>query len=270
MTCQRLAVKYVEKPWGRDSLPDLFPDGAGRRIGEIWFEGPGETHPPLLVKYIFTSERLSIQVHPNDAEGRERGLPGGKEECWYILEAEPDARLGIGTLRPLSGEELRAAALDGSIEALMDWKPVAAGDFFLIPPGTIHAIGAGISLIETQQNVDVTYRLFDYGRGRELHLDDGVKVCHAEPYTRAPVHLAGVAAMDLLDRTNALFVLGLRSWDAGETLTIGTDGPCWFVPLNGHGLIDDQEWAAGECWLLDGPTGLVCQDATRALIAKVE
>src|SRR3546814_2781805 len=93
-----------------------------RSIGEIWFEGPAGRHPPLLVKYIFTSEKLSIQVHPNDAQARERGLPGGKEECWYILDAEPDAKLGIGLTRRLSGEELRAAALDGSIEQLMDWK----------------------------------------------------------------------------------------------------------------------------------------------------
>src|SRR3546814_988628 len=95
-----------------------------------------------------SSEKLSIQVHPNDEQARERGLPGGKEECWYILDAEPDAKLGIGLTRRLSGEELRAAALDGSIEQLMDWKDVKAGDFFFIPAGTVHAIGAGLKLVE--------------------------------------------------------------------------------------------------------------------------
>jgi mannose-6-phosphate isomerase len=158
MTAIRLTTKYVEKPWGRTDLPAIFPNPDGRRIGEIWFDGPEGQHPPLLVKYIFTSEKLSIQVHPNDAEARERGLPGGKEECWYILDAEPGATLGIGLKRPLNAEELRAAALDGSIEALMDWKPVKPGDFFFIPAGTVHAIGAGITLVEAQQNVDVTYR----------------------------------------------------------------------------------------------------------------
>src|SRR3546814_12109156 len=84
--------------------------------------------------------------------------------------------------RRLSGEELRAAALDGSIEQLMDWKDVKAGDFFFIPAGTVHAIGAGLKLVEVQQNVDVTYRLYDYGRPRELHLEDGMVASKAEPY----------------------------------------------------------------------------------------
>ena len=138
MSATRLATKYVEKPWGRTALPGIFPDGGGRRIGEVWFDGPAGRHPPLLVKYIFTSERLSIQVHPNDAQGRERGLPGGKSECWLILDAEPGATLGMGTLRPLSGAELRETSLDGGIERLMDWKPVTAGDFFYIPAGVPH------------------------------------------------------------------------------------------------------------------------------------
>jgi mannose-6-phosphate isomerase len=104
MSAIRLATKYVEKPWGRHDLPGAFPDGGGRQIGEVWFDGPDGRHPPLLVKYIFTSERLSIQVHPNDAQGRDRGLEGGKSECWLILDAQPGATLGMGTLRPLSGE----------------------------------------------------------------------------------------------------------------------------------------------------------------------
>ena len=127
MIALKLHTKSVEKPWGRTELPSIFPNPDAKQIGEIWFDGPEGRHLPLLVKYIFTSEKLSIQVHPNDAEARERGLPGGKSECWYILDAEPDAVLGIGVKEPLSAEALRAAALDGSIEQLMDWKPVAKG-----------------------------------------------------------------------------------------------------------------------------------------------
>jgi mannose-6-phosphate isomerase len=77
MAATKLATKYVEKPWGRTDLADNFSDGTGRRIGEVWFDGPEGRHPPVLVKYIFTSERLSIQVHPDDAQGRARGLEGG-------------------------------------------------------------------------------------------------------------------------------------------------------------------------------------------------
>lgn len=264
---QRLLTEYVEKPWGRDSLPSLFPDGQGRRIGEIWFDGPAGEKPPLLVKYILTSERLSIQVHPDDAQGQARGLPGGKTECWYILDAEPRARLGIGTLEPLSGQRLRQAALDGSIEDLMDWKPVKPGDFYLVPAGTVHAIGAGISLIEVQQNIDVTYRLYDYGRPRELHLEEGVAVSSARPYARPVPNLADVREARLLDGDEAPFALDLRSFGPGETHRIGSSHQSWFVPLAGVGTLDGQAWSAGECWLLDGPSELSCTISARSLIA---
>jgi mannose-6-phosphate isomerase len=177
-----LPTREVEKPWGRDDLPAPFATPAGKRIGEIWFEPPPAL-PQLLVKYIFTSEALSVQVHPSNAETLAKGLgQRGKEECWLIIDAEPDAALGIGFTRPLTPEAMRTAAQDGSIEKLMQWHKVKAGDFFYIPAGTVHAIGAGISLIEVQQNSDITYRLYDYGRPRELHLDDGIAVARGEAY----------------------------------------------------------------------------------------
>lgn len=269
MSVRKLTTKYVEKPWGCERLPGLFPNGGGRRIGEVWFEGPDGETPPLLVKYIFTSERLSIQVHPNDQEGRERGLPGGKSECWYILDAEPEGRLGIGTHDRVSGEGLRAAAIDGSIEKLMDWKCVRPGDFFYVPAGTVHAIGAGVSLVEVQQNVDVTYRLYDYGRPRELHLDDGIAVAKAGPYDRPSVNLAKESEADLLDRAEAPFVLKLHSYGTDDAIAIGDTGPGWFVPLSGAGTLDGQPWAAGECWLLDGPAHLACHESAKALVAAL-
>lgn len=138
MPATRLATKYVEKPWGRADLPAIFDDGSGRQIGEIWFDGPDGRHPPILVKYLFTSEKLSIQVHPTDAQAHERGLPGGKSECWYILDAQPGASLGMGTLHPIDADTLRAQALSGAIEETMDWKPVKPGDFFYIPADVPH------------------------------------------------------------------------------------------------------------------------------------
>ena len=182
----KLETKSVEKPWGRTVLPAMFGGGdAGRRIGEIWYAAPDRRELPLLVKYIFTSERLSIQVHPDDAQARARGHANGKTECWYIVEAEPGAELGIGLTRAVSREALREAALDGSIERLLAWRPVRAGDFFYVPAGTVHAIGGGLSLIEVQQVSDVTYRLYDYGRPRELHLDDGVAIAEPRTYPQA-------------------------------------------------------------------------------------
>ncbi|MET0240294.1 MAG: class I mannose-6-phosphate isomerase [Sphingobium sp.] len=270
MSARRLPTKYLDKPWGRDVLPPLFPHANGKRIGEIWFEEETDETPELLVKYLFTGERLSIQVHPDDVEGRKRGLPGGKAECWYILDCEPDSRLGIGTLEPLTPERLRAAALDGSIEGLMNWRPVRPGDFLFVPAGTIHAIGAGISLVEVQQNVDITYRLYDYGRPRELHLEDGVAVSRAEPYAQVTPNLAAVQEADLLGEGDHPFALSLRSFGDGDTAHVGAqDGPGWFVPLTGGGSLDGQHWQAGECWLLDGPVHLTASEPSRALIATL-
>jgi len=268
MTATRLATKYVEKPWGRTDLPGFFPDGAGRRIGEVWFDGPDGQHPPLLVKYIFTSERLSIQVHPNDVQGRARGLPGGKSECWLILDAEPGATLGMGTHQPLDAEALRAASLDGRIEQLIDWKPVRAGDFFFIPAGTVHAIGAGVTLVEVQQNVDVTYRLYDYGRPRELHLDDGVAVSRAEPYARTATNVAERDAAALLGRDEAPFALQLATFAAGDH-ALGAAGQCWFIPLTGHGTLDGQAWDAGQCWLIEDVAMLSATAESRTLLAAL-
>lgn len=179
MTARRLPTKMVEKVWGRDTLPAPFAAPAGERIGEIWFEPPPEV-PQVLVKYLFTSEKLSVQVHPSD----DTVLPGeaGKEECWLVLDAEPDARLAIGFARDVTPAEIEAAALDGSIESLLVWHPARPGDLFYLPAGTVHAIGPGLALVEVQQTSETTFRLYDYGRPRELHLKRGLEVAIGEPY----------------------------------------------------------------------------------------
>ena len=189
-----LPTRSVAKPWGRDVLPAPFVAPPGERIGEVWFEPPAAL-PQLLVKYIFTSEALSVQVHPSDAQ-----LPGhGKEECWLVIDAEPGAKLGVGFREAISKVGMRKAALDGSIETLLEWYPVKAGDFFYIPANTVHAIGAGVSLIEVQQTSEVTYRLYDYDRPRELHLDEGLAVAKGAPHpaqcrSRLPLQKRPVSA----------------------------------------------------------------------------
>ena len=188
-----LPIRQVDKPWGCTSLPAPFvaplgPDGAPRRIGEIWFEPPASV-PDLLVKYLFASEALSVQVHPSDAQTLAKGLgKQGKEECWLVVGAEPGATLGIGFHEHHSQDELRAAALSGAIEQMLVWHKVSPGDFFYIPANTVHAIGGGVSVIEVQQTSDITYRLYDYGRPRELHLDEGLAVALGEPYDLARWH----------------------------------------------------------------------------------
>ena len=236
----KLTRHLVEKPWGRTDLPAA----GGRRIGEIWFEAPGGARLPLLVKHIFTSAKLSVQVHPDDAQARARGLPNGKSECWYILRAEPGAMLGLGFRAPIDKSEMRQAALDGSIEQLLDWKPVRAGDFFYVPAGTVHAIGAGLSLIEVQQQSDTTYRLYDYGRPRELHLDDGVDVANGGICPDACfTHVEGEQILVKGPHFTLIHA-------AGPTEALA-DRQRWAIPLTGTVISGDEEAAPGECLLLE-------------------
>lgn len=237
--------EFVEKPWGRTELPKIFGDTGGRRIGEIWFTGGGDL--PLLLKYIFTSERLSIQVHPNDEQARARGLPSGKEECWYILDAEPGATLGLGLKREVTSDALLKAALDGSIEELVDWRPVQAGDFFYVPAGTVHAIGSGLSVLEFQQNADVTYRLYDYGRPRELHLDHGIAVSRPQPYSdNRARHVAPNVPVVLVD--GPLFSLVQAIGGAAPEGTANRRR--WVMPLEGEVRAGGVIAGPGECLLI--------------------
>ena len=174
-----LPTRMVEKVWGRETLPEPFAAPQDARIGEIWFEPPPEM-AQLLVKYLFTSEKLSVQVHPSDASA----LAGeaGKEECWLVLAADPGASLAIGFNEAVTPERIEAAARDGSIEDLLTWHPVSPGDIYYLPAGTVHAIGPGLVLVEVQQNSDTTFRLYDYGRPRELHLERAMAVADGSPY----------------------------------------------------------------------------------------
>jgi len=240
----KLARRYVEKPWGRTGLPPRFGAPDGRRIGELWFTGGGEL--PLLAKYIFTSERLSIQVHPPE-----------KTECWYVLDAEPGATIGLGLLREISSDELRSAALDGSIERLVAWRPVRAGDFFFVPPGTIHAIGGGLTLLEFQQNADVTWRLYDYGRPRALHVEEAVAVARPARALDPSRHLAPGEEQMLIDGPAFTLV-----HSHGDRLR---DRQRWIIPLEGQVRSGSDVAAAGDCLLLE-PGDELASDGARLLI----
>lgn len=134
---------------------------------------------PLLIKLISTRDVLSVQVHPDDATARRHGAASGKAEAWVILDAAPGARVALGLARAVSQADLRDMALSGRIEDELAWFPVRPGDVIDVPCGTIHAIGGGITLYEVQQPADITWRLYDWGRGRELHLDDALEVAIA-------------------------------------------------------------------------------------------
>jgi mannose-6-phosphate isomerase len=241
----QLPTLMVERPWGCGVLPEPFVAPKGQTIGEVWFEPPPALEQ-LLVKYIFTSQALSVQVHPSDAQAP-AGLRG-KEECWLVIAAEPDAKLGIGFDHALSAEAMRAAAHDGSIEQLLTWHAAKPGDFFYIPAGTVHAIGAGISLIEVQQNSDITYRLYDYGRPRELHLEAGMAVARGEPYP-ADLHqrVGESGAVTLVDGPH--FRLDRLNGPPDVATAARYSGPLLVIPLDGKARVGGEWIKAGECAL---------------------
>ncbi|MFN3450576.1 MAG: class I mannose-6-phosphate isomerase [Sphingorhabdus sp.] len=261
----KLIKHLVDKPWGRTDIPAEFGTLSGRRVGEIWYSAETDAPLPILVKWLFTSERLSIQVHPDDAQAYARGMPSGKEECWYVVDAEPGAVIGIGTNRPLSGDELYAASLSGEIEKLMDWKKVSAGDYFYIPAGTVHAIGAGISLVEVQQYADITYRLYDYGRDRELHLEDGVAVSSARPYTdiRSGHARTGTQLVD-----GPHFQLWLVS-EIEDVPALLPSGIIWIVPLSGNVQADGEMAAKGDCIVTSDKAKITFSSDAKALVARI-
>ena len=257
MSVRRLEMRMVAKVWGRDRLPAPFTAPAGERIGEIWFEPPPEL-PQLLVKYLFTSDRLSVQVHPSTMQA----LPGeaGKEECWLVIDAEPGARLAIGFEREVTAEEIAAAAMDGSIEDLLAWYPAQVGDVFYLPAGTVHAIGPGLALVEVQQNSDTTFRLYDYGRPRELHLERALAVAAGSPHS--PQHRRNITAGSVLVDGPHFRLERIEGMPDAATKARWTS-PLLAQPLAGEmrSTGGQEAAAAGECLLA---TDLAAVDFSRA------
>jgi mannose-6-phosphate isomerase len=251
--------------WGRKHLPQPFGrfTGDGKPIGEIWFDAPGD--PELLVKYLFTSERLSIQVHPNDAAARALGYARGKDEAWLVLDAEPGAVIGLGPKRPVTREELRQAAQDGSIEHLIDWRRVRAGDFIYVPAGTIHAIGAGLTLVELQQHCDVTLRLYDYGRPRELHLEAALDVACLQPWS--PIY-----APRMIGEGRQLLATGgpftVERWNSSLPFRFDADGlELVMIPLTGGADLEGVTLAAPEITFAARRGGIWPYDSLDLLVA---
>ena len=261
----RLETIIVEKPWGRTDIPRAFGDFGGRRIGEIWFSNPAGDDAPIMVKFLFTSERLSIQVHPGDEAAQAAGFPRGKEECWLILDAEPGAELGVGLTAETTREALHDAALDGSIVDMIDWRPSKPDDFVYNRAGTIHAIGGGLTVVEVQQNVDCTYRLYDYGRPRELHLAEGLKVSHPGPGHDPRDTIVDANANRMLV-SGPYFHLAHLAASVDPALLEHANGELTFVPLSAGCHVAGEIVALGEAVLLDDPRSIEIDEGARALL----
>src|SRR4051812_46873735 len=209
-----LRPEFHERPWGARDLAPIYDKKADAApIGEAWLTGddcridngahagmtlgeasqkfgvaltgdaPQRGRFPLLIKFLFPREKLSVQVHPDDEMARRVGEPCGKTECWYVLASEPGAKVGLGLKQGTTREALQRAIAEKRAEHLLNWIDVRAGEMIYVDAGTVHAIGPGSTLVETQQNSDTTYRLYDYGRPRELHVEQGLAAM--KPHTHA-------------------------------------------------------------------------------------
>lgn len=241
----RLEPSFREKIWGSTVLSPWFPDSSNK-IGEVWFSKEDEI--PLLLKFIFTTERLSVQVHPDDEYGRRVENSAGKTEMWHILRAGPEAALALGFKEPLSPERLREASLSGEIERLLNWVPVQPGETYFVPARTVHAIGAGIALAEIQQFSDVTYRLFDYGRPRELHLDRAMDVSQVDPYPGASTPKPLAPGIERLVECPC-FITDRITASATLTFSTAAPGPEFWIVVQGQGSVDGLSLRAGETWM---------------------
>jgi mannose-6-phosphate isomerase len=248
MAIELARTQALPRPWGvvdpgawGNTAHDAAP------IGEIWYERPGKpaSAPSLLLKLLFTSEPLSIQVHPDDADAQSIGLPNGKTEAWYVLSSEPGAKVAVGLDRRLTPQQLRQAVHDGSISDLVVWRTVSPGDTISVPAGTIHAIGAGLVIAEVQQRSDATFRLFDYGRGRELHLECAIAVAEAGP-ARARERANRLSDERTLLVSGPHFVLERIELAPESCWCLEAKRETWLLVLRGDAVAGSFEIAASE------------------------
>ncbi len=234
-----LTPSFREKVWGTTHLAPWYPDSR-ERIGEVWFMS--DESLPLLVKLIFTSDRLSVQVHPDDAYAAAHGQARGKTEMWHILRREAGAQIALGFRERLSRERIRRAAETGEIERLLQWIDVAPGNTFLTPAGPVHAIGAGIVLCEIQQNSDITYRLYDYGRPREVHLEQALEVLRLEPHPGNEPRRGSILASCEYFTTEELVLNGAVDYQPDPNRFQ------LLIVVEGCGRLAGQFFQAGEVW----------------------
>lgn len=290
-----LLPEFEERVWGTRDISLLYPHKAARRpdsppIGEVWLTGDhckvangdlqgqsladvtkrfgrellGDAAKdvsrfPLLMKFLMPKEKLSVQVHPDDEGARRIGQPCGKTECWYVLAAERGAQVGLGLKPGVTRDEVRKAIVETRLEPLMNWIDVRPGDLIYVDAGTIHAIGPGSIIVETQQNSDTTYRLYDYGRGRELHIEQGLDALKEKTHAGKVARAGNNGVVNLVSApcftVDKLVVREPRSFQAmGERTSAQV-----FVALDGCGVfqVDGMRpvtLAKGECLVL--PAGV--------------
>jgi mannose-6-phosphate isomerase len=268
-----MAPQFVERIWGKRDLAPLYqyrrtPEQTP--IGEVWLTGDecrvtngpfageslatlagrfgcdfvGEAAPrssrfPLLVKFLFPCEKLSVQVHPDDEGARRHGEPNGKTECWYVYSAQPGAQIALGLKEGATLAQLERAIAETRAEELLNWIDLAAGDLIYVDAGTVHTIGPGSVLVEVQQNSDLTYRLYDYGRPRKLHLSEAFDVIKEKTFAGKIPPSGSNGNLNLI--TSSCFVVNKRTLPETKEHLITRHMPPYsvqiVVALEGSGLV---------------------------------
>src|SRR5262249_3763653 len=178
--------RVANGPLAGRTLAELTRDSGGHLLGEA---APDASRFPLLIKFLFPRDKLSVQVHPDDETAARLGQPCGKTECWYVLRAEPGAQIGLGLKPGTTKADVERAVREVRLEPLLNWIDLQEGEMFYVDAGTVHAIGPGSVIVATQQNSDTTFRLYDYGRPRELHIEPALQA--AKEQTHAGRVIAG-------------------------------------------------------------------------------
>jgi mannose-6-phosphate isomerase len=248
-------TKVVKEPIGESWLTwgeNRIANGpfAGRKLGEIASQygrklvgtaAVYEDRFPLLVKFLFPAEKLSVQVHPDDAAARKIGEPCGKTECWYVLEAKPGAQVALGLKSGTTLEEFEVSIRENRAEDLLNWIEVHGGEMLYVPAGTVHTIGGGMVLVETQQTCDITYRLYDYGRPRELHIKDGIAAIKLSNRAGQVMHHANTDA-NLLVQSPFFQVEKLRLRAPLEA-SVSPSSPHIVVAIEGAAMLESEGMA---------------------------
>ena len=258
---------FDERPWGVRDLRPVYTKVVNESIGESWLtwednrvaNGPlagqslgelAKTYQrdlvgllacyndrfPLLVKFLFPGDKLSVQVHPDDERAQAKGKPCGKTECWYVLRAEPGAQVALGLKSGVTLDQFRQSIEENCAEALLNWVDVYAGDLLYVAAGTVHTIGGGMVLVETQQTSDITYRLYDYGRPRELHIEDGLAATKLQTNAGKVARTPGDTS-DLLVRSPFFQVEKIRLREPLHA-EVTPDSPQVVVAVNGAGIVE--------------------------------
>jgi mannose-6-phosphate isomerase len=231
-----MSPTFDPRPWGSEDLSPIYPNHRFQeKIGEAWLTGDaskvangpltGESLAglscrfagalvgdaardpsrfPLLLKFLFPHEKLSVQVHPDDEAARRAGQPWGKTECWYVAHAQPGAQVALGLKAGTTRAQFEQAIHEQCAEQLLHWMNIFPGEMIYVAGGTVHTLGPGAIIVETQQQSDVTFRLYDYGRPRELHLKQGMAVVKESVASGKVLRPAPVALNGANNRRSAL------------------------------------------------------------------